>query len=1334
LLIGDRGLTFPKQNITIIKIGIGFRIYDDSGVYYDFLDTETTTTITSSTSGFYTPAYISSWNLTRIVTNDLTDAINFQYITYNHPLSIGYAATETYKNDNYQSATGNPVWRVGNYPSGSIAAKRLIGITSKTTRVEFIPESIPRQDIGGTSYGLKEIAIYNQPNNSLIKKIKLTHSYFNNVTQASKLKLDAVNIWGYKTNTINNVTIIDSSYNSYSFQYKNETSDFPIQTKGIDKWGYYNGANNNVMLFDNSAPVQKPMIQQAANRSINPATIDFGILSKMVYPTGGFSTFEYENNTIQNPSIPFILINQLSSLTTPYIGGSNNALDSSVKVASFVINATQTIKVKYGRTLDAIFYSPSGVPNSINQHRIFKLFKSNYIDDNSPTPPPTVIFISEKLGKPQLEDSVTLSLVPGSYYYYVTCDQQSLTAYAYFNYFTQSVEPYPGDSGPGVRIKLIASFDKLSSTTASLIKKYDYANGGKVNSYNEWVVNSILHHQWCEFTETVCSSSQSSSLSSLLANQFYYPTVTEINNSIVGMGKTVYEYQSGSNFDAFGVNLIAQREYNDIGNLLREVKNTYTEKTYGQFSGFDFNISDVVDLNPCPNLSNFLPQLHGAGGFDTIARNVLYRTTPYTLNSKFQFLDKAEETTYGQNTTTTPMLITTNYFYDNQAVFKPTKIVSKKGSGETVTSYFKYPLDYYYNLCSNWKTIDDNYFIARNNLYNNYWTCTSARLNAAGPYATNPPNAPTPTLLNILRAWPCEKNYVNDYLPIKSTMLSGIYNLRTCYDPMFQTPANAGTIVLQKNYVETPLEQIMTINKNGIEYLQSATKTEYNSYLVNNSYNSTPKTIYQTTLLPTSVLKSDFLANPTNYYKPRVDFKYNSKGNITEQSKLNDTKETYIWDYNDQNATAKIINADSINVAATSFESNGTGKFNFTGTSTIDANSITGNKTYALNTGNITKTSLDAAKTYIVSYWSDNGVKTISGATLTNTGRSLNGFTYYEHKVVNPAAGTITISGIGKIDELRLYPDAAQMMTYTYESLIGITSQCDANNKITYYEYDALSRLILIRDQDNKILKKICYNYAGQVEDCPLINNITPRWVATGNTRCQPCPANSLYNNGIKEREEKDINPNSPTYSNPPRWVIDPTGTCASPQNWLATGVTRCQPCAANPTYNSGVKEREEKDMNPCSSAGTGNTTRWVIDPTGTCPTTPEYQTTGVQYCQQVGNINTGSLVQETANANPCAGAIGQPGPPIIIPNYGPCIPCSVPCTSPQYMCINGTCVLGVLKVIKVRRISKLIWECTKAYCFPVGIGAIDTIVYTIGPSTYTEVTTGTTPCTVECN
>ena len=63
------------------------------------------------------------------------------------------------------------------------------------------------------------------------------------------------------------------------------------------------------------------------------------------------------------------------------------------------------------------------------------------------------------------------------------------------------------------------------------------------------------------------------------------------------------------------------------------------------------------------------------------------------------------------------------------------------------------------------------------------------------------------------------------------------------------------------------------------------------------------------------------------------------------------------------------------------------------------------------------------------------------------------------------------------VDEVRLYPANARMTTYTYNPLIGKSSECDQSNRITYYEYDDLGRLQFVRDENKNVLKMYEYNY-----------------------------------------------------------------------------------------------------------------------------------------------------------------------------------------------------------------------------------------------------------------
>ena len=175
-------------------------------------------------------------------------------------------------------------------------------------------------------------------------------------------------------------------------------------------------------------------------------------------------------------------------------------------------------------------------------------------------------------------------------------------------------------------------------------------------------------------------------------------------------------------------------------------------------------------------------------------------------------------------------------------------------------------------------------------------------------------------------------------------------------------------------------------------------------------------------------------------------------GNILEQQKTNDLKQSYIWGYNNQYPIASVGNSAVKDIFHTSFEE--TEGNSTTGDARTGKLSRIGGYTKALS--NLT------AGTYILSYWQK------SGST----------WNYIESKVpVTGTTHTITVPTNIQLDELRLYPSTAQMTTYTYEPLIGMTSQCDANNKITYYEYDGFGRLKTIRDQDRNVIKNMDYQY-----------------------------------------------------------------------------------------------------------------------------------------------------------------------------------------------------------------------------------------------------------------
>jgi len=65
------------------------------------------------------------------------------------------------------------------------------------------------------------------------------------------------------------------------------------------------------------------------------------------------------------------------------------------------------------------------------------------------------------------------------------------------------------------------------------------------------------------------------------------------------------------------------------------------------------------------------------------------------------------------------------------------------------------------------------------------------------------------------------------------------------------------------------------------------------------------------------------------------------------------------------------------------------------------------------------------------------------------------------------------------LDALRnhSYFEKAQIQTYTYDPLVGITSQQDVTGNSMYYYYDALNRLEQVRDRNGKLINDLSYNY-----------------------------------------------------------------------------------------------------------------------------------------------------------------------------------------------------------------------------------------------------------------
>jgi hypothetical protein len=258
--------------------------------------------------------------------------------------------------------------------------------------------------------------------------------------------------------------------------------------------------------------------------------------------------------------------------------------------------------------------------------------------------------------------------------------------------------------------------------------------------------------------------------------------------------------------------------------------------------------------------------------------------------------------------------------------------------------------------------------------------------------------------------------------------------------------------MLAMNMISQPIQ---VVSKKGTQLVSVLTT----NYKVFNSF-----------VLPKEIL----LKNGVNPTESRIAFNaYDTKGNLLEQQKIKDVVKSYVYDYNLSYPIAEVTNATTNAIAYTSFESDGNGNWNISAPSP-DARKWTGKRSYVLTGKTISKSSLPS-NVYVVSLWAIGGTSiTINSQSVSPT-ITRNGWSYYEY--TTSTTTSVSVTGTGTIDELRLYPKTAEMITSSYDPLVGITSQTSQNNRTIYYEYDTHNRLHVIRDDEGNILNRYQYNY-----------------------------------------------------------------------------------------------------------------------------------------------------------------------------------------------------------------------------------------------------------------
>jgi len=989
----QRFFSVPASNLKISKIddpnngSFKFEITDENGLIYTFDVLETNRVfdylpnITDREIDFPT-----SWFLSSIYDPVTKKSVTFSYI--NVPISY-----ETMKSEvQYYGLSQAYFENNKNVNVNHISSVRLTNIYfGNGNHIDFVTSSTSRLDLTNDK-SLQFVKVYNGTRE--IKRVELKHTYFQS-DNIPDLSSDLPNIHSYaKRLKLDSLIEYDPETNLKISRHAFEYDPYTLPNRlsyAQDLWGYCNGQSNYPSLipaqtiYSGENYVHLP----GSNRNINSYASQACILKKIIYPTGGHTEFEYENNRIpytgelydkvqkiysvsQDPQNPAQFLEMTLTINEPEAAA---WVTFSVNFDMANYNAYQTAAPPYIITL----------VNTATNAQVF------YYDNAIPYP----VLIPN--------GTYTLKIDFSTNPYPYTYTESNIVC------IWMGSPPIPTYTlVGGLRIKQIKNFDPVTN------KEYNIQNFYYTREDNDTISSGRIRASAFPTQYTVDVTPVNTPLPSnsyLCMKRFQYSHYP-LSSAAGGPA----EYQS--------VTVITTGESSRI-------------KKVTSFFGLEDYADESLSTHTGPSAFKPLTTYDHFRGFEKSIKEYAFTNNDFKLIKEKRF----EYSNLNGQRTKFAYGLTGGWSvgYSNE----PVEVV-----GESYIDVGYVPLMGIYKVISDKLTLSLT--------VEKSYTATGEKLIDSIIYDVNPRNfavaqskSYSSTGDTIIEKIKYPVDYI-DNLTGTSGWLTGIVALNNA------------------NMNNTPIENARFIKKGSNLKLVRSFLTLYNNELLPGKIMSTdnnPLTNYAMSYSAGNSLTID-----TRQQDKVAFLAYNTAGNLLTQQKANDVLSSYIWGYNDTYPIAQVINASVNSFAYTSFEANDLGGWTMSPGGTIsNIGSITGNKAFS---GVLNKTVPVGA--YTVTMWSSWTANVLVNGIAGTPVRRIGLFELREWKLNNVTSIQVTADGV---DEVRLHPQDAQMTTYTYDPLIGLTSQCDVNNHITYYEYDGLGRLKTIRDENKNVLKTLDYQF-----------------------------------------------------------------------------------------------------------------------------------------------------------------------------------------------------------------------------------------------------------------
>jgi len=225
------------------------------------------------------------------------------------------------------------------------------------------------------------------------------------------------------------------------------------------------------------------------------------------------------------------------------------------------------------------------------------------------------------------------------------------------------------------------------------------------------------------------------------------------------------------------------------------------------------------------------------------------------------------------------------------------------------------------------------------------------------------------------------------------------------------------------------------------------------------------------------------LVRNTTYFKEAVTYSYNSAGYIATTSS-SARLASCIYDDNNEMIIANVSNAGIADIGYSSFEPGAKGTWAVTAVGSNEtsiANTMSPSGGYCLNmvaVKSVQKTGLDATKKYKLTFWKKDGNITVAGGVKIDEKNILirNGWTLVSMYITQTT--TVSLTGTGLMDELRLYPELCQLSSTTYDAQLNVITTMSPDNTAVYSDYDELGRIKNVYDADRNLVSSTEYKYA----------------------------------------------------------------------------------------------------------------------------------------------------------------------------------------------------------------------------------------------------------------